>query len=293
MWRQLSVVTSDTIADEVSEAFVDSGALAVSFEDAADQPLYEPKPGEIPVWRSTRVIGLFPSDTDLAAVSADVAGRFGNSLGTWVRDEVEDRPWERVWLEHFQPMRYGRRLWVCPSGFDVDRDSGNVVLTLDPGLAFGTGTHPTTSLCLEWLDSEPYIHGAGVIDYGCGSGILAVAALLLGAAQVEAVDIDPQALTATIDNGRKNGVERRLRCGPPEMLDSGPKDILLANILANPLIELAPRLASLVKHGGRIVLSGILSEQGQEVAAAYEPWFDSLERKDLDGWVRWEGTRRP
>lgn len=292
MWRQLSVVTGDTIADEVSDAFVDCGALAVSFEDAADQPLYEPKPGEVLVWRRTRVIGLFPSDADLSGVAADVQARFGNALGSWLRDELEDRPWERVWLEHFQPMRYGRRLWVCPTGFELDRDGGNVVLTLDPGLAFGTGTHPTTSLCLEWLDAEPSLQGTRVIDYGCGSGILAVAALLLGAAQAEAVDIDPQALTATLENARKNGVQGQLRCGLPESLDSRPTDILLANILANPLIELAPRLASLVRHGGRIVLSGILSEQGEEVAAAYEPWFHSLARKELDGWVRWEGTRR-
>ncbi len=292
MWRQLSVVASDSIADEVSDAFVDCGAVAVSFEDAADQPLYEPKPGEVRIWRRTRVIGLFPSEADLSAVTVDVQARFGRSLGSWLRDELEDRPWERVWLEHFQPMRYGRRLWVCPTGFDLDRDGGNVILTLDPGLAFGTGTHPTTTLCLEWLDSEPSLHGARVIDYGCGSGILAVAALLLGAAQAEAVDIDPQALTATLENARKNGLAGQIRCGAPEILDSDPKDVLLANILANPLIELAPRLASLVKGGGRIVLSGILSEQGPEVAAAYEPWFHSLVRKDMDGWVRWEGTRR-
>lgn len=292
MWRQLSVVASDSVADEVSDAFVDCGAVAVSFEDAADQPLYEPKPGEVRVWRRTRVIGLFPSEADLSSVTADVQARFGRYLSTWLSDELEDRPWERVWLEHFRPMRYGRRLWVCPSGFELDREADNVILTLDPGLAFGTGTHPTTSLCLEWLDAEPSLHGTRIIDYGCGSGILAVAALLLGAAQAEAVDIDPQALTATLENARKNGVEGQIRCGAPDLLDSGPKDVLLANILANPLIELAPRLASLVRHGGRIVLSGILSEQGQEVAAAYEPWFDSLVRKDMDGWVRWEGTRR-
>lgn len=291
MWRQLAIVTDDTLADEVSEALVESGALAVSFEDAGNQPLFEPKPGQTPVWNCTRVIGLFPVETDVAGIGGELQSRFGRRLAGWDTDELEDRPWERIWLEYFQPVRYGRRLWVCPSGFAIPESDG-VVVTLDPGLAFGTGTHPTTALCLEWLDAAPALHGEVLIDYGCGSGILAIAALMLGARQAVAVDIDPQALVATRQNAVKNGMEDRLHCCEPGRSGTEQADILIANILANPLIELAPKLARRVKPGGHLVLSGILTEQADAVAEAYRPWFATLNRTGMDGWVRLDGRRR-
>lgn len=291
MWRQLAVVTDDTRADEVSEALVESGALAVSFEDAGDQPLFEPKPGEVPVWNRTKVIGLFPMEADLSGIGSDLQSRFGRGLAGWEVDALEDRPWERVWLEFFQPVRYGRRLWICPSGFDIP-DAEGVVVTLDPGLAFGTGTHPTTTLCLEWLDASPTLQGSRLIDYGCGSGILAISALMLGAQHADAVDIDPQALVATTENARKNRVEGRVQCCQPEQLGTGEADILVANILANPLIELAPDLAHRVRSGGYLILSGILAEQANDVCDAYRQWFDVLNRTEMDGWVRLDGPRR-
>lgn len=292
MWRQLSVVAEDTLADEVSEALVDCGALAVSFEDAADQPLFEPKPGEIPIWNQTKVIGLFPREADLPSIRDDIAARFTRGLGSWSLEALEDRPWERVWLEHFQPVRYGRRLWICPTGFDISPDDG-VIVRLDPGLAFGTGSHPTTSLCLEWLDGAPSLQGERVIDYGCGSGILAIAALLLGAARADAVDIDPQALVATRENARKNSVEARLHCCRPEQFPAATQaDVVVANILANPLINLAPELAGRVRKGGSLILSGILAEQAADVGEAYRPWFGDLNRTEMDGWVRLDGMRR-
>lgn len=290
MWRQLAIVTDDTVAETLSEAMVECGALAVSFEDAADQPLFEPKPGEVPVWDQTRVIGLFPVEADVSGIAHELKSRFGRRLSGWETDAVQDRPWERVWLEYFQPVRYGRRLWICPTGFDI-ADGDPVVVALDPGLAFGTGTHPTTALCLEWLDAAAALPGARVIDYGCGSGILAIAALVLGARWADAVDIDPQALVATTENARKNDVQDRVRCGPPEQLGTFEADILLANILANPLIELAPDLARRVRIGGQLVLSGVLADQADDVSDAYRTWFEVLNRTDMDGWVRLDGTR--
>ncbi len=290
MWRQLAVVTDDTLAEDVSALLVEAGALAVSFEDAGDQPLFEPKPGELPVWNRTRVIGLFPMGADLAEIGRELESRFGRGLTGWEMDRLEDRPWERVWLEHFQPVRYGRRLWIRPTGFEI-ADAEGIVVTLDPGLAFGTGTHPTTALCLEWLDAAAMLPGSYLIDYGCGSGILAISGLLLGAAYADAVDIDPQALVATRENARKNGVQDRLRCHQPEQFGHAEADVLVANILANPLIELATDLARRVRIGGQLVLSGILAEQVDDVATAYRPWFDVLQRTDMDGWVRLDGPR--
>lgn len=291
MWRQLAVVTNDALADDVSAVLVEAGALAVSLEDAGDQPLFEPKPGELPVWNKTRVIGLFPTEADLAGIASEIQRRFGRGLLGCEMDQLEDRPWERVWMEHFHPVRYGRRLWICPSGFEID-DADSVVVTLDPGLAFGTGTHPTTALCLKWLDAASSLRGAHLIDYGCGSGILAISALMLGAVGAEAVDIDPQALVATRENARKNRVQDRLRCCQPGQVATVEADIVLANILATPLIELAPELARRVRIGGHLVLSGILAEQADDVGEAYRTSFDAMGRTEMDGWVRLDGPRR-
>jgi ribosomal protein L11 methyltransferase len=292
MWRQLSVATSEAHAEPLADRLFELGALSVSFQDEGDQPLFEPKPGETPIWRDTRVIALFEPDVDLDLVRSVAAADFAaDALSDWRVEEVQDQAWERAWLEHFQPMRFGRRLWVIPTGFEPPGQADAVCVSLDPGLAFGTGTHPTTALCLEWLDGQE-LRGKTVVDYGCGSGILAVAALLLGAESAVATDIDPQALTATADNARKNGVEERLRGCLPKQMPPVQADLLLANILANPLIELASQIAGLVRPGGRLALSGILREQAADVKRAYESFFQMDEPQPLEDWVRLTGIRR-
>jgi ribosomal protein L11 methyltransferase len=277
--------------DLLEEALIEAGACAVTLEDAADEPLYEPPPGAMPLWTRTRVVGLFPADADLAAVRADVHAVLGDAPPGWQVEPLQERDWERAWLDGFRPMRFGHRLWVCPSEYPVP-DPAAVTVRLDPGLAFGTGTHATTALCLEWLDGAA-LQGAEVIDYGCGSGILGIAALKLGARQVWAVDNDPQALLATRDNAARNGVADRVSALAPDALPPLHADVLLANILAGPLIALAPRFAELVRPGGRVALSGILEAQTEEVARAYRRWFAVGAALAREGWVRIVGTRLP
>lgn len=290
MWRQLSVTTDPAKAEAVAERFADWGALSVSLEDAGDQPLLEPAPGETPIWNDTRVIALFEAGVDLETVRSDLNRCFGPLRG-WRMETIRDQVWERVWLEHFKPMRFGRRLWVVPTDYAPPADPEAICVKLDPGLAFGTGTHPTTALCLEWLDGVN-LAGQTILDYGCGSGILAVAALKLGAAQALAVDIDPQALTATDDNARKNAVAERLRICHPKQLPMGRTDGLVANILARPLIDLAETMAGHVRAGGWLALSGILRGQAEAVHQAYEPWFVMDTPVFQEDWVRLTGQRR-
>jgi ribosomal protein L11 methyltransferase len=203
---------------------------------------------------------------------------------------LADQAWERVWLEDFRPMRFGRRLWVCPGGLPAG-DADAIRIELDPGLAFGTGTHPTTALCLEWLDGQD-LAGCSVVDYGCGSGILAVAAAKLGAAHVVAMDIDPQALIATRENALRNRVAGTLTVTGEPALAPRSADVLLANILAGPLVELAPRFAEALVPGGRLALSGLLPEQADAVTAAYRPWFHIETTTTRDGWVLLSARRQ-
>jgi ribosomal protein L11 methyltransferase len=271
------------------DVLFDLGAVSVTLEDAADDPVLEPAPGETPLWPTVRVKALFAADVDRDDLAGSVARRLAGSPPPRF-EVIADRAWEREWLKDFAPMRFGRRLWVCPGGLPAG-DPDAVRIELDPGLAFGTGTHPTTGMCLEWLDgSDP--RGCDVVDYGCGSGILAIAALKLGAARVRAVDIDPQALIATRDNALRNAVETRLTVtGDPSLADRSV-DLLLANILAGPLIELAPRFAAAVRPGGAVVLSGILAGQADAVTAAYRAWFDIGLTATRDGWGLLSGRRR-
>lgn len=293
LWRQVSLLTDAAHAERLSDLFGEAGAVSVTFEDAADQPLFEPKPGETPIWEATRVVALFEADAELEQVRAQIMRQTASApLMNWREEVLAEQIWERAWLEHFRPMRFGRRLWVIPTGFAEVEDTQAVSLHLDPGLAFGTGTHATTALCLEWLDGHD-LTGASVLDYGCGSGILAVAALGLGAKEAFAVDIDPQALTATGDNAEKNAVAGRLRLSDPQALPAAFRaDVVLANILANPLIELAPLLAGHTRPGGWIVLSGLLGEQAESVAAAYLPYFDLEPPAFREDWTRLCGQRR-
>lgn len=269
--------------DELEAALFELGALSVTLADRGDEPVLEPRPGEIRLWSDTLVRALFDDPGDGQSTIAELARRFGAPLpaGALVRP-VAPRDWERVWLEDWKPMRFGRRLWVCPTAAQAPDDPEAVVVRLDPGLAFGTGTHPTTALCLRLLDALP-VAGSEVIDYGCGSGILGIAALKLGAARVTGVDLDPQALIASRDNALGNGVSSRLELqGIPPTLQ--PADLVFANILAQPLIELAPTLKAACRIGADLVLSGLLKSQAYAVKAAYTAAFDMVRIFGQDDW---------
>ncbi|MDH4259073.1 MAG: 50S ribosomal protein L11 methyltransferase [Gammaproteobacteria bacterium] len=265
------------------------GALSVSLADAADHPVLEPAPGETPLWPEIRLCALFPVEVNPGVVAATLIAVLALPAEAVRHEFVEDRVWEREWLKDFRPMRFGKRLWVCPGG-QPPGDRNGIVLELDPGLAFGTGTHATTAMCLEWLDGQS-LAGQNVLDYGCGSGILALAALKLGAAHACAVDIDPQALTATRDNARRNGLTAQLEIRDAANLADGAYDLVLANILASPLRQLAPELARLCP-AGRVLLAGLLEAQAAEVADAYGPWFDIETAARSDGWIALTGHRR-
>lgn len=290
-WIQLKLEAGDRDPEQLSDFLLAAGAASVTFLDAADQPIFEPDPGDTPLWTETRVVALFDNAERVRAVSEALARAFDPATAARVELEtLEDRDWERAWMDHFAPMHFGERLWVVPTGMAMPDQRDAVVLDLDPGLAFGTGTHPTTALCLQWLDGHPPL-GASVLDFGCGSGILAIAALKLGAATAVGTDIDEQALWASAENARRNGVGERLELALPPALTETPVDLLLANILANPLIELAPKLASRVRSGGTLLLSGILEEQADKVMEAYMPWFRFAPVMEKEGWVCLEGTK--
>ena len=276
------------------DALLAMGATSITLEDAGDDPVLEPLPGSTPLWPHVRIKALFDAGVDRGALLADLRSHLATPLPQATFEHVADRAWEREWLKDFRPMRFGQRLWICPGGQrpqldDPARDS--CLIELDPGLAFGTGTHTTTALCLEWLDSAA-LQGAFVIDYGCGSGVLAIAALKLGAAAALAVDIDPQALIATRENAARNGVAERLTVALPAEAAGRRSDILLANILAEPLLELAPVFAERVATGGRVLLSGILQNQAAAVATRYAAWFDMAPATVRDDWARLDGIRR-
>lgn len=289
-WIRCSLELDDLDSDAVTLVFEGCGAISITLQDAADQPLFEPPPGVIPLWSKMNLMALFDVGTDVDLVRIQLADRFGvASADRMIVDEVDDRDWVRAWMDGYAPMRFGERLWIVPTGFDTP-DPDAVNLLLDPGLAFGTGTHPTTALCLEWLDAHPPVDQV-VIDYGCGSGILGIAALKLGARNVWAVDNDPQALIATLDNAQRNGVAAKITTALPGDMPEYQADLLLANILANPLIELAAHFAGLLGDGGDLVLSGILAEQAASVSAAYQPDFVVQPAEQREDWVRLSGRR--
>ena len=294
-WRQL-VMDLDALDPAVVEVAMNRvGACSVTLSDAGDDPVLEPGPGETPLWSNTRVTALFSGDTDMNAVVRELRRELDlATLPAHRVEALEDRAWEREWLKDFGAMQFGVRLWICPTGASV-ADEGAVIVHLDPGLAFGTGTHPTTALCLEWLDGLDLVDKT-LLDYGCGSGVLAIAALKLGCSAATGMDIDPQAVIATRQNAATNDVADRLQVtGIPEGIE-GRFDVVVANILAGPLVEFAESITSTLASRGMLALSGILCEQADDVMAAYAPWieFDEPAFREQDGqtWSRLTGSRR-
>ena len=277
-------------AEAAEAACLASGAVAVTFDDQHDDPVLEPLPGEMRLWPSTRVRALLADGQDPGMAREQLARNLGIDTADIESRIVPEQVWERAWLKHFKPMSFGSRLWVAPHHAQLPHDQSGVV-RLDPGLAFGTGTHASTAMCLEWLDRH-FVAGQSVIDYGCGSGILAIAALKLGAARAACFDIDSQALTATRDNAHANAVEARLDvCVSADELPRRT-DILIANILSDTLCALAGDFAQRVRPGGSLVLAGILAHQEREVTAAYAPCFDIAAFAQRDSWVGLSGFRR-
>ena len=289
-WLQITLEIDGCDADGVACVLDASGAISVTTMDAGDEPLLEPAPGETPLWRQARVVALFDPDINLQRLREALEVLYPVVVQNLLVEQLDDQDWSNIWRDSFSSMRFGRRLWVCPSG-ESCADPDAVVVRLDPGLAFGTGTHATTAMCLEWLDAHPPL-GCDVVDYGCGSGILAIAAHKLGARHVFAVDIDPQALQATRDNAERNDIVNGLSVQFPEKFDPGQAGLVIANILANPLVELAARLSGYLESGASIIMTGILADQAEYVMAAYRDAIEFSEPRLQDGWVLLAGRKR-
>ncbi len=289
-WLQLKIITPRRYVESLEDSLLACGAASVTLQDNADQPILEPGLGETPLWDSVKMTGLFDAEIDTAKTISLAERRFGNPLPEHYWEQLEDKDWEREWMANYHAIRCGERLWICPS-WQQPPEPDKVNLMLDPGLAFGTGTHPTTFLCMQWIDQQNF-NGLEVVDYGCGSGILGIATLLLGAKKVIGVDIDPQALLATTENAKRNNLpaEAMPVYLPPDCPEE-PVDIMLANILAGPLAELAPTLNAMTRVGGKLCLSGILAIQAKTVMAAYEPWFDFDPVAEQEEWVRLTATK--
>lgn len=315
MYLELSFNLGSLDPEAAEAVCFERGALAVTFADSRDDPVLEPAPGEFRLWPATRLVVLFSAAHEPATLSQSLACDLGLTPEAIHTQALADKVWEREWLKDFHAMRFGERLWICPHHERIEAPDA-VVVNLDPGLAFGTGTHPSTALCLEWLDAHAHLLGAPaehsverpahgldahahllrapaarVIDYGCGSGVLALAAAKLGAQAVHCYDIDPQALIATRDNALANAVAQRVHVHSGANSLPRGADVLLANILAEPLRELAPAFASLVRPGGQVVLAGLMDAEAADVTAAYAPCFHVSRFGDRDGWTCLAGRR--
>lgn len=290
-WLQIRLNSTNEQAEQLSNSLEELGAVSVTFMDSKDTPIFEPLPGETRLWGNTDVMALFDAETEMQQiVDALIATQMIDENSAYKIEQIEDKDWEREWMDNFHPLKFGQRLWICPSWREIP-DPNAVNVMLDPGLAFGTGTHPTTALCLEWLDSLD-LQGKTVIDFGCGSGILAIAALKLGAKQAIGIDIDPQAIQASRDNAKRNGVEDRLHLYlSADMPNDLQAEVVVANILAGPLKELAPTISSLVLPQGKLGLSGILATQSEAVCAAYQPQFQLDAVAEREEWCRITGVK--
>ena len=287
-WIQLQIEVSRQYSESAEDAMLDAGAVSVTLQDAADQPILEPGVGETPLWDNCILKALFPSSVNTDVISTDLKVSLQSEL-RW--ELLEDKDWSQEWKQYFQPLQCGDRLWICPSWTDAP-DPNGINLLLDPGLAFGTGSHPTTHLCLRWLDQQD-LTGKTIIDYGCGSGILGIAALLLGAEKVIAIDNDPQALLASRDNAQRNNIadERLITCLPEAIPTGSTADVMVANILAAPLIELAGNISELTAPDGLLCLSGLLESQIEDVCAPYLVHFDFDAPGIEDQWARLSATK--
>lgn len=291
-WVQIRLNSTDQKAEAISDFLEEIGAVSVTFMDSQDTPIFEPLPGETRLWGNTDVVALFDAETDMQTIVAalQTSGVIEPEFAYKI-EQIEDKDWEREWMDNFHPMQFGQRLWICPSWREVP-DPNAVNVMLDPGLAFGTGTHPTTALCLQWLDGLD-LQGKTVIDFGCGSGILAIAALKLGAKAAIGIDIDPQAILASRNNAEANGVAGKLQLflakDQPQNLHA---DVVVANILAGPLKELAPQIITLVKPQGDLGLSGILATQAASVCEAYQTAFELDPVVEKEEWCRITGVKR-
>ncbi|MCB1587503.1 MAG: 50S ribosomal protein L11 methyltransferase [Xanthomonadales bacterium] len=292
MWLEIHLQIPSTQAEAVEAVLERVGALSVTLLDAYDDPVLEPAPGTRPLWPHVIAVGLFAAETDPLDLLIALEPALPPEVMAAARfARVDDRDWTRAWMDGYRPMRFGRRLWVVPSGHPDPDQADAVLLRLDPGLAFGSGTHPTTALCLSWLDGLDW-NGESLLDFGAGSGILAIAGLKLGAGSAVAIDNDPQALVACADNARRNGVVEHL-----QILDSAAGvppccDRLVANILLSPLLSLAPQLAAAVRPDGEAVFSGLLAEQEGEFCRRYTEWFDDLRVEHSGDWIAVRGRRR-
>jgi ribosomal protein L11 methyltransferase len=289
-WIQLKIHAKAEYAEQIGDMLSANGAQAVSFFDAKDSPIYEPKPGEIIMWPDTQVVGLYDAEHDMQKVIDRLSkAKVFRKEFIYKLDQLEDKDWVREWMDNFHPMQFGKRLWVCPSWCDVP-DPQAVNVMLDPGLAFGTGTHQTTALCLKWLDGLQ-LDNTTVVDFGCGSGILGIAALKLGANRLIGIDLDPQALLASQDNANRNQVGDKIELYLPQYQPKLEADVVLANILAGPLRELREVISGYCRAGGKLVLSGILKNQAEDVALAYSQEF-IMDPIVIDGeWARVSGTK--
>ncbi|MDH5393699.1 MAG: 50S ribosomal protein L11 methyltransferase [Gammaproteobacteria bacterium] len=287
-WQQIHITIPKEQLQELEEFLLSIGSLSVTYKDAGDNPILEPLPGETPLWPELIVTALFDRKKNINTVMNILARHYPQLTAS--NDELEDQDWERSWMKDYQPMSFGQRLWVVPTEMQVP-DEHAVNLRLDPGLAFGTGTHPTTALCLHWLDQHD-VNNLSILDYGCGSGILAVAGLLLGASMADAVDIDPQAISASKANAINNHVDHTL--GVYLVADFKPRqyDIVMANILSGPLSELAPDLSAFTKPSGHIILSGILQQQAESLHTVYQQWFKMDDIIIKDGWALLSGRKK-
>jgi len=287
-WQQLECIISSEQAESLMDYLESVGALAITLLDAKDNPIFEPEPGTTPLWQQCKLIALFEKSFSLDVIQQHLKNQF--SVHAEITN-LADKAWERECMDQFQPMQFGEKLWICPSWHRVPKTDA-IVVDLDPGLAFGTGSHPTTRLCLEWLATHE-LHGKTLIDYGCGSGILAIAAVKLGAHTVYATDIDPQALQATQENAARNQLSsKQIHTLYPDQLPALQADVLIANILATPLITLASTFSALIKPRGHIALSGILMDQIDEVRKAYQTSFLLDETKTNEGWGLISGVKQ-
>ncbi len=280
-WLQLSFTIDIEDLKRAEDALSSAGALAVTLMSPGHMEELHPE---------GRITGLFHSQTDIGSTSAFLSSELRiDHLPDLQTEYLEDRDWTRAWIDNFRPMQFGKNIWVCPNGFDFPNPSA-VNISIDPGQAFGTGTHPTTALCLEWIDRAD-LRGLEVVDYGCGSGILSIAAGKVGARHVWATDNDPDALSVADENIRKNCVESCVTVLPPEILNISKADVIIANILLKPLISLAPKFAGIICPGGRVVLSGLLEEQVDDIVKAYSTWFDMTTPVIRNNWALVEGKR--